>query len=81
MNMERHDLSQFADLKEIEDLAAQKESEWRSLSNLQIKTLREDLENKTKAHSELYAKFTKLKEDFKYNLKVSFCDFSDDVLI
>nr|CAB3228607.1 coiled-coil domain-containing protein 57-like [Phallusia mammillata] len=58
------------DLKDIEQLAAQKENEWRSISKLRITTLQKELSEKSQLFNELNDKFLKLKEDFKYNLKL-----------
>ena len=58
-------------LKDIEALAAQKEQEWQSAVTIQIKTLRETLNVKTQECKDVNKKFLKLKEDFKYNLKVN----------
>ncbi|XP_022315255.2 coiled-coil domain-containing protein 57-like [Crassostrea virginica] len=52
------------------ELAAQKEREWKELTELRIETLEEALNGKEKELQEEKAKFSKLKEDFKYNLKV-----------
>ncbi|XP_062605506.1 coiled-coil domain-containing protein 57-like [Saccostrea cucullata] len=52
------------------ELAAQKEREWKEVTELRIQTLEEALNGKEKELQEERAKFSKLKEDFKYNLKV-----------
>ncbi|XP_076823497.1 coiled-coil domain-containing protein 57-like [Clavelina lepadiformis] len=57
-------------LKDIEALAAQKEQEWQSAVTIQIKALRETLNVKTQECNDVNKKFLKLKEDFKYNLKL-----------
>lgn len=52
------------------ELAAQKEREWKEVTELRIQTLEAALSGKEKDLQEEKAKFSKLKEDFKYNLKV-----------
>ncbi|XP_077966968.1 coiled-coil domain-containing protein 57-like isoform X3 [Styela clava] len=57
-------------LKEIGDLANKKEKEWKHLTSLQLSSLQTAMVQKANEHKELCGKFTKLKEDFKYNLKL-----------
>ncbi|OWF50285.1 coiled-coil domain-containing protein 57-like [Mizuhopecten yessoensis] len=52
------------------ELAAQKEREWKEVTNLRMQTLEAAYKDKDRQLQEEKAKFTKLKEDFKYNLKV-----------
>lgn len=52
------------------ELAAQKEREWKEVTNQRIQTLEAAYKDKDRQLQEEKAKFTKLKEDFKYNLKV-----------
>lgn len=57
-------------LKEIEELAIKKEKEWKNVTSLQLTSLQTALTQKENEHKELCEKFMKLKEDFKYNLKL-----------
>ncbi|XP_060080442.1 coiled-coil domain-containing protein 57-like [Ylistrum balloti] len=52
------------------ELAAQKEREWKEVTNQRIQTLEAAYKDKDRQLQEEKAKFTKLKEDFKYNMKV-----------
>ncbi|XP_064617501.1 coiled-coil domain-containing protein 57-like [Liolophura sinensis] len=56
--------------KDLKELASQKEKEWRDVTELRIQTLETDSDSKTKLLEEERNKFVKLKEDFKYNLKL-----------
>ncbi|KAL3877357.1 hypothetical protein ACJMK2_035079 [Sinanodonta woodiana] len=51
-------------------LAAQKEKEWRELTELRIQSLENEIQAKDKKISEEGTKFQQLKEDFKYNLRL-----------
>lgn len=52
------------------ELAAQKEREWKEVTELRVETLEAAYADKDKQLNEEKSKFHKLKEDFKYNLKI-----------
>ncbi|KAK3090504.1 hypothetical protein FSP39_012356 [Pinctada imbricata] len=52
------------------ELAAQKEKEWKEVTETRIQTLEAACEEKDRQLQEEKSKFFKLKEDFKYNLKL-----------
>ena len=54
----------------LKELAAQKEKEWRELLELRAQSLQAAYDERDKQLNEEKARFTKLKEDFKYNLKL-----------
>ncbi|KAK2180134.1 hypothetical protein NP493_458g04063 [Ridgeia piscesae] len=54
----------------LKDLAEQKEKEWRELQHLRVQSLEVALQEKNTALKEHQSKFDKLKEDFKYNLRL-----------
>ncbi|KAI0229606.1 Coiled-coil domain-containing protein 57 [Lamellibrachia satsuma] len=54
----------------LKDLAEQKEKEWRELQHLRVQSLEVALQEKHSALKEQRSKFDKLKEDFKYNLRL-----------
>ena len=58
-------------LVEIELLAAKKEKEWKDATSLQISSLQSAVKQKQAELQQLNEMFSKLKIDFKYNLKVS----------
>ena len=60
-------------LDQIQELALQKENDWKITTAVQIKSLQEALALETNNHAALKTKFNELKDDFKYNLQVSFC--------
>ena len=62
--------SDLVNLEEIENLAKEKEEQWHSAATLQIKSLQTALCLKNQLCDELELKFSQLKTDFKYNLKV-----------
>ena len=61
------------ELQEIERLAEEKERQWHSAATRQIKTLQKELVLKSRYAEEMELKFSQLKADFKYNLKVLCC--------
>ena len=63
------------DLNTIQELAAQKENEWKITTAMQIKSLQDALSTETKDHTSLKCKFSELKDDFKYNLQVLYNGF------
>ncbi|KAJ8319441.1 hypothetical protein KUTeg_004532 [Tegillarca granosa] len=52
------------------ELAAQKEKEWREVTDLRIQTLEAAIKEKDTLYHEEKSKLNKLKEDFKYNFKL-----------
>ena len=54
----------------LRELAAQKEKEWRELQELRTQSLQGAVKDKEKQLERETAKFKKLKEDFKYNLRL-----------
>ncbi|XP_066292208.1 coiled-coil domain-containing protein 57-like [Branchiostoma lanceolatum] len=54
----------------LRELAEQKEREWREIQELRVETLDAAYKQKDKDLNEEKAKFQKLKEDFKYNLRL-----------
>ncbi|XP_078609551.1 coiled-coil domain-containing protein 57-like isoform X2 [Branchiostoma floridae x Branchiostoma japonicum] len=54
----------------LRELAEQKEREWREIQELRVETLDAAYKQKDKELYEEKAKFQKLKEDFKYNLRL-----------
>eukprot|EP00058_Branchiostoma_floridae_P021601 XP_002607091.1 hypothetical protein BRAFLDRAFT_68117 [Branchiostoma floridae] len=54
----------------LRELAEQKEREWREIQELRVETLDAAYKQKDKELNEEKAKFQKLKEDFKYNLRL-----------
>ncbi|XP_013420877.1 coiled-coil domain-containing protein 57 [Lingula anatina] len=58
------------DSESLRELAAQKEKEWRELQELRNHTLEIAYKEKENQLNQENAKFMKLKEDFKYNLKL-----------
>ncbi|XP_071815250.1 coiled-coil domain-containing protein 57-like isoform X2 [Apostichopus japonicus] len=54
----------------LQELAAQKEQEWREVQRLQTQAVEAALKEKEKLLKEATEKFSKLKDDFKYNLKL-----------
>lgn len=52
------------------EIAAQKEKEWKQATEQRIESLESTLQEKERQLSEERGKFQKLKEDFKYNLKL-----------
>ena len=54
----------------LQELAAQKEKEWRELQELRAQSLQAAFEEKDRQLNEEKARFNKLKDDFKYNLKL-----------
>ena len=52
------------------ELAAQKEQEWRKLQELRAQSLEQAFREKDKQLGQVMARFKKLKEDFKYNLRL-----------
>lgn len=58
-------------LEKIQELALQKENEWKITTSMQIKSLQEALAAETNNHTDMKCKFSQLKDDFKFNLQVS----------
>ncbi|XP_029454888.1 coiled-coil domain-containing protein 57-like [Rhinatrema bivittatum] len=56
--------------KNLAELLASKEQEWKELQAYQIRLLESALQDTTKQLQELQEKFKRLKEDFMYNLRV-----------
>lgn len=54
----------------LQELAAQKEQEWKEVQRLQTQALESALLEKEKLLNEERKQFVKLKDDFKYNLKL-----------
>ena len=58
------------DSSSLQELAAQKEKEWRELQELRAQSLQTAFDEKERQLNEERARFKKLKDDFKYNLKL-----------
>ena len=70
MNLDGVDATKMTNLKEIEEIAFEKRQQWQSAATMQIESLQQALNIKCKLLDELQSKFSQLKIDFKYNLKV-----------
>ena len=55
---------------ELKNLAEQKEKEWRDIQEKRIEILEKTLKQKSQDYNDEKTKFTRLKDDFKYNLKL-----------
>ncbi|XP_070187035.1 coiled-coil domain-containing protein 57-like isoform X2 [Littorina saxatilis] len=60
----------YRDPDVLKELSEQKEKEWKDISDKRLQALEAALSEKDRQLSQQTAKFQKLKEDFKYNLKL-----------